>query len=128
MSALQVLQSCPSQRKYLLSALGVNDDNSSSVIKFETMGLQPRFPYVAAATILPIFHKFWIPSHDFALIVKFFELLVCVLIFNGYKSLTLDQDSDFDCVRVYGGWQMFSLILLVDQTSCSVLWVTAAEV
>ena len=39
MSALEVLQSCPSQRKALLSALGVNDDNSSSVIKFETMGI-----------------------------------------------------------------------------------------
>ena len=33
MSALEVLQSCPLQRKDLLSALGVNDDNSSSVIK-----------------------------------------------------------------------------------------------
>ena len=35
MSALEVLQSCPSQRKALLSALGVNSDDSSSVIKFE---------------------------------------------------------------------------------------------
>ena len=34
MSALEVLQSCPSQRKALLSSLGVNDDGSSSVIKF----------------------------------------------------------------------------------------------
>ena len=31
MSALEVLQSCPLQRKALLSALGVNDDDSSSV-------------------------------------------------------------------------------------------------
>ena len=45
MSALEVLQSCPSQRKALLSALGVNDDNSSSMIKFETVGLQPHLPY-----------------------------------------------------------------------------------
>ena len=45
MSALEVLQSCPSQRKALLSALGVNDDNSSSVIKFETAGLQPHLAY-----------------------------------------------------------------------------------
>ena len=45
MSALEVLQSCPSQGKALISALGVNDDNSSSVIKFETAGLQPHFPY-----------------------------------------------------------------------------------
>ena len=36
MSALEVLQSFPSQRKALLSALGVNGDDSSSVIKFET--------------------------------------------------------------------------------------------
>ena len=36
MSALEVLQSCPSQRKDFLSTLGVNDDNYSSVIKFET--------------------------------------------------------------------------------------------
>ena len=36
MSALEVLQSCPLRKKALLSSLGVNDDNSSSVIKFET--------------------------------------------------------------------------------------------
>ena len=51
MSALEVLQSCPSQRKALLSALGVNDDNSSSVIKFETVGLQPRLPYYVSILI-----------------------------------------------------------------------------
>ena len=51
MSALEVLQSCPSQRKALLFALGVNDDNSSSVIKFETMGLQPRLPYYMSLLI-----------------------------------------------------------------------------
>ena len=43
-STLEVLQSCPSQRKALLSALGVNGDDSSSVIKFETARHQPRFP------------------------------------------------------------------------------------
>ena len=51
MSALEVLQSCPSQRKAFLSALGVNDDNSSSVIKFETTGLQPHFPYCVSLLI-----------------------------------------------------------------------------
>ena len=45
MSVLEVLQIFPSQRKDLLSTLGVNDDNSSFVIKFETMGLQPHLPY-----------------------------------------------------------------------------------
>ena len=51
MFALVVLQSCPSQRKALLSSLGVNDDDSSSVIKFETVGIQPRFPYYVSLLI-----------------------------------------------------------------------------
>ena len=51
MSALEVLQICPSQRKALLSALRVNDDNSSSMVKFETIGLQPRFPYYVSLFI-----------------------------------------------------------------------------
>ena len=51
MSALEVLQSCPLQRKALLSALGVNDDDSSSVIKFETAGLQPCLPYYVSLLI-----------------------------------------------------------------------------
>ena len=51
MSALEVLQSCPSQRKALLSTLGVNDDNSSSMIKFETAGVQPHFPYFVSLLI-----------------------------------------------------------------------------
>ena len=45
MSALEVLKSCLSQRKALLSALGVNDGNSFSIIKFKTVGLQPHLPY-----------------------------------------------------------------------------------
>ena len=51
MSVLEVLQSFPSQRKALLFSLGVNDDNSSSVIKFETTGLQPRLPYYVSLLI-----------------------------------------------------------------------------
>ena len=51
MSALEVLQSCPSQRKALLFVLGVNDDSSSFVIKFETMGLQPCLPYYVSLLI-----------------------------------------------------------------------------
>ena len=35
----------------MLSSLGINDDNSSSVIKFETMGLQPRLPYYVSLLI-----------------------------------------------------------------------------
>ena len=39
------------QQKAFLSALGVNDDNSSSMIKFETAGLQPRLPYYVSLLI-----------------------------------------------------------------------------
>ena len=34
-----------------MSALGVSDDNSSTMIKFETMGVQPRFPYYVSLLI-----------------------------------------------------------------------------
>ena len=51
MSALEVLQICPLQRRYFLSTLRVNDDNSSFVIKFETMGIQPCFPYYVSLLI-----------------------------------------------------------------------------
>ena len=51
MSILKVLQNCPLQRKYFLFSLGVNDDNSSSIIKFETVGLQPRLPYYVSLLI-----------------------------------------------------------------------------
>ena len=51
MSMLEVLQTCPPQRKALLSDLGVGDDRSSSIIKFETMGVQPHFPYYMSLLI-----------------------------------------------------------------------------
>ena len=35
----------------MLFSLGINDDNSSSVIKFETMGLEPRLPYYVSLLI-----------------------------------------------------------------------------
>ena len=51
MSTLEVLQTCPPQRKSLLSTLVVSDDSSSSIIKFETMGVQPRFLYYVSLLI-----------------------------------------------------------------------------
>ena len=51
MSALEVLQSCSSQRKEFLSTLGVNGDDSSSVIKFETVGHQPHLPYYVSLLV-----------------------------------------------------------------------------
>ena len=51
MSTLEVLHSCPPQRKSLLSSLGVRDDKSSTMIKFETMGLHPLLPYYMSILI-----------------------------------------------------------------------------
>ena len=51
MSTLEVLQTCPSQRKALLYALGVGDDSSPSMIKFETHGIHPHFPYYVSLLI-----------------------------------------------------------------------------
>ena len=51
MSMLEVIQICPPQRKSLLSDLGVSDDNSSTMIKFETMGVQPHLPYYVSLLI-----------------------------------------------------------------------------
>ena len=51
MYVLEVLQTCPPQRKALLFSLGVSDDSSSSIIKFETQGVQPHFPYYVSLLI-----------------------------------------------------------------------------
>ena len=51
MSALEVLQTCPLQRKALLSTLWVSDDSSSSIVKFETHGVQPRLHYYVSLLI-----------------------------------------------------------------------------
>ena len=51
MFALEVLQTCPPPRKDFLSTLGVSDDSSSSIIKFETMGVQPHLPYYVSLLI-----------------------------------------------------------------------------
>ena len=51
MSSLEVLQTCPPQRKALLFALGVSYDSSSSIIKFETMRVQTRLPYYVSLLI-----------------------------------------------------------------------------
>ena len=51
MATLEVLQTCPPQRRAFLSTLVVKDDNSSSIIKFEAMGIQPRLPYYVSLLI-----------------------------------------------------------------------------
>ena len=51
MFALEVIQNFPPQRKAFMSSLGVCNDNSSTMIKFETMGVQPNFHYYMSLLI-----------------------------------------------------------------------------
>jgi len=48
MSALEVLQSCPTQRKLLLSAIGAVDIQDSSLIIFDLENSTPRLPHQMA--------------------------------------------------------------------------------
>jgi hypothetical protein len=52
MSALEVLQSCNSQRKALLTALGSTETCNSGIIMLDTTGLKPHMPYHVAFQIV----------------------------------------------------------------------------
>jgi hypothetical protein len=52
MSALEVLQSCPSQRKDLLTALGSTETCNLGTIMLDTTDLKPRLPYHVAFQIV----------------------------------------------------------------------------
>jgi hypothetical protein len=62
MSALEVLQSCPSQRQTLLTALGSTKTCNPGTIKLDTTDLKPRLPYQVAFQIVvayPTKHFTW---------------------------------------------------------------------
>jgi hypothetical protein len=48
MSSLEVLQSCPAQRKALLTALGSTETCNSGTIMLDTTDLKPLLPYHVA--------------------------------------------------------------------------------
>jgi hypothetical protein len=52
MSALEVLQSCPAQRKALLTALGSTETCNLGTIMLDTTDLKPRMPYHVAFQIV----------------------------------------------------------------------------
>jgi hypothetical protein len=52
MSTLEVLQSCPAQRKSLLNALGSTETCNPSTIFLDTTDLKPRLPYHVAFQIV----------------------------------------------------------------------------
>jgi hypothetical protein len=51
MSTLEVLQTCPSQRNALLSALGAIEPNGSKLIKFDVIDVKPCLPYYVSFQI-----------------------------------------------------------------------------
>ena len=75
----------------MLSDLGVNDDNSSSIIKFETMGIQPRLPYYVSLLIhvqcLNMTFKHFVIDEGVAASVMY---LSC---YKGLGSLELSQSA-----------------------------------
>jgi hypothetical protein len=52
MSALEVLQSCPTQRKALLTSLGSTETCNLGTIMLDTTDLKPRLPYHVAFQIV----------------------------------------------------------------------------
>jgi hypothetical protein len=56
MSALEVLQSCPAQRKALLTALGSTETCNLGTIMLDTTELKPRLPYHIAFQIVVAHH------------------------------------------------------------------------
>ena len=52
MSTLEVLQSCPTQRKNLLTALGAVDLDNTSLIHFNVENYKPRLPHKLAFQII----------------------------------------------------------------------------
>jgi hypothetical protein len=55
MSSLEVLQSFPSQRKALLSSLGVVEPTNSGAIIFYPSDHKPHFPYHVAFQIVVVY-------------------------------------------------------------------------
>ena len=52
MYALEVLKTCPTQRKALLATLGAVDPSESKLITFDTENGEPRMPSTIAFQIL----------------------------------------------------------------------------
>jgi hypothetical protein len=52
MSSLEVLQSCPAQRKALLTALGSTETYNPGTIMLDTIDLKPRLSYHVAFQIV----------------------------------------------------------------------------
>jgi hypothetical protein len=89
MSALEVLQTCPSWRNALLYALGALDPSGSKVIKFDVTNVKPCLPYHVAFQIHVGYSKYTIKH-----VVVDEGATTCVMSLICWKSLvslTLSQ-------------------------------------
>jgi hypothetical protein len=92
MSALEVLQTCPSQRNALLSALGDLESSGSKVIKIDVIYVKPRLPYHVAFQIHVGYSKYTIKH-----VVVDEGTTTCVMSLICWKdlgSLTLSKSSN----------------------------------
>jgi hypothetical protein len=92
MSALEVLQMCPSQRNALLSALGALKPSGSKLIKFDITDVKPRLPYHVAFQIHVEYSKYTIKR---AVVDE--GVATCVMSLVCWKSLgspTLSKSSN----------------------------------
>jgi hypothetical protein len=91
MSALEVLQTCPSHRNSLLSILGALDHCVSMIIKFNVTNINPCFPYHVSFQIHMDYPKYTIKH-----IVIDEGVATCVMSLTCWKAIgspTLSQYS-----------------------------------
>jgi hypothetical protein len=92
MSALEVPQTCPSQRNALLSTLGAIEPIGSKVIKFDILDVKPHLPYHVAFQIHVGYSKYTIKH-----VVVDEGVATCVMSLIYWKSLsflTLSKSSN----------------------------------
>ena len=98
MSALEVLQMCPSQRDALLSVLGALDPCGSNVIKFDVTDVRPRLPYHVAFQIHAEYTKITIKRIviDEGDVTCVMSLTCCIAIVSPTLSQSMTMLTAFD--------------------------------
>ena len=82
MLALEVLQSCPAQRKLLLLAIGTIDPQDSNITVFDLENFLPRFPHQMDCQILVL-----VKSKRFFCIVIDEGASKCIISLSCWKTL-----------------------------------------
>ena len=92
MLALEVLQTCPSQRNALLSTLGALEPSGSKLIKFDVTNVKPHLPYHVAFQIHVEYSRYTIKH---AVVDEGFATCVMSLVcWKAIGSLTLSKSSN----------------------------------